>query len=294
MYKMIVIDMDGTLLNKDHIISKRTKATIKKAIAENKKVVIATGRAFAGTIPYVKELGLHKKGNYTISCGGSLCLDNETYEELYSIPIAYEDIMEILKISQAHDLHISTYTRNEIIVHQDHLFSAYDALINHVTYKIQDFSTLAKDAKYFKVNLVNEAPEIFHDIHGYFSTHHIDDTHLAKKPNYDKHLFEDLHFLPTAILQKYTLVHPFYYCIEVTRKECTKWYGVQQVAKAYGIHPKEIIAIGDSGNDVSMIKNAGLGVAMGNAFDYVKDVADIITKTNNEDGIADIIERYLL
>ena len=85
-----------------------------------------------------------------------------------------------------------------------------------------------------------------------------------------------------------------YYYTEITNTNVDKWYALENLAKKIGIRKEEIIAIGDNVNDLQMVKNAGLGVMMGNSAPYIKETADVVVKDNDNDGVAEAIEKYIL
>lgn len=294
MYKMIVLDMDGTLLNERQEISKENRIAIKKAVEKGVKVVLASGRAFYGMKPYLEELDLIKKGNYSISCSGALALDNFNHEILHEIPIEHSDLLKILRVSEDFDLDISAYTKESMLIHKNNLFSQYDAIANSVVLETVDFHKLKPETEIFKVNLINEAPQIREDIIKYFPSIKAESMDMREKPNFNINLLDELWRLPRDIIDHYTVVKSLPFCVEILDKRCNKAVGVEAVAKAFGIKRDEIICMGDSGNDLHMIEYAGLGIGMGNAYEQIKEVADEVTLTNEENGVAHIIEKYIL
>lgn len=294
MYKMLVLDLDGTLLNESQEISAGNKTAIEKALAKGIKVVLASGRSFEGIHTYNEQLHLNQKGLYTISCCGALTIDNVSYAELFSIPIEHSDLLQILNMCEEYDLDMSAYSRDKILIQTDHLFSKYDAIVNNSPLIKTDFHHLPDDLKLYKINLVNEAPQIRDAIVNYFPKLTISDVSMREKLNFNPNFLDEIEHFPAHIKESYTIVKALPFVVEILKKECNKSVAVEALAKEYGIKQSEIICIGDSGNDVHMIEYAGLGVAMANAFEEVKAVADVITRSNNDDGVAHIINKYLL
>lgn len=294
MFKMLVLDMDGTLLNERQEITKENINTIRKVIDNGIKVVLASGRSFEGMIPYLSQLDLIKENNYSIACSGALALNNQTHEVIHSMPIQNNDLSKIYNICETFDLDMSAYTKESIMIHRENLFSRYDAAANFTSLEMVDFQTLNSDIEVYKINLINEAEEISQQMRAYFPTIQLDKTHIRTKKNFNKELLNELWRFPEDIINQYTIVQPLSFCVEILNKDCNKAVGVKAVAKQYGIRREEIICIGDSGNDVHMIEFAGLGIAMGNAYEQVKAVADDITSSNQENGVAYAIEKYLL
>jgi Cof subfamily protein (haloacid dehalogenase superfamily) len=100
--------------------------------------------------------------------------------------------------------------------------------------------------------------------------------------------------LPQEVYEKYTVVRSAPFFLEFLNKEVNKGVGVEMLAKHLGVKREEVITMGDAGNDLHMIEYAGMGIAMGNAFDEVKEAANYITDSNNEDGVAKAIEKFVL
>lgn len=294
MYKMLVLDLDGTLLNEKQQISSQNIKSIKNAIKKGVKIVLASGRSYQGMLPFIKELGLDCEGCYTIACSGAVTIENKKDHVIHEIPLNHKDLLSILNICEDFDLDMSAYTNDSIIVHQDNLFSRYDAVANYTKLQLVDFYQMDQQSSVFKVNLINEDVSIMNKIVNYFPTIQLSSLSMRKKKGFNPNFLHELWRFPSHILENYTIVQPLPFCVEIMNKQCNKSVGVEVVASKYGISREEIVCVGDSGNDIHMIKYAGLGVAMGNAIDQVKKNADVITKTNEEDGVSQVIEEYFL
>lgn len=294
MYKMLVLDMDGTLLNEKQEISDVNKVAIKKIIDKGIKVVLASGRAYPGLISYLKELDLYEKGNYTIACSGALVMENVTEKIIYEEHIKPEDLALIHVVCEKLDLDISGYTIKDMLIHHENLFTRYDAIANKMKIKVVDFENLDKDEKIYKLNIINESLDVRQSMIDYFPTIFPQDMTIREKPKFNKHALSELWRFPEEIVNKYTIVRPLPFCIELLDKNSNKAVGVSVVAKKYGIHMDEIISMGDSGNDVHMLEEVGLGVAMANARSEAKEAANEVTLSNEENGVAVIIEKYFL
>ena len=107
-------------------------------------------------------------------------------------------------------------------------------------------------------------------------------------------LQEAINNLPEYLYEKYTIVRSAPFFLEFLNKEVNKGVGVEALANSLGIKREEVICMGDAGNDEHMIRYSGFGVAMGNAFEEIKAVADFVTKSNNEDGVAYVIDQFVL
>lgn len=294
MYKMLVLDMDGTLLNEAQEISDVNRIAIKAAVKKGIKVVLASGRAYPGLKAYLKELDLDHEGTYTISCSGALVMENVTENIIYEEHIKSEDLARIHMVCEKLDLDMSGYTINDMVVHHDNLFTKYDAIANKMDIKVVDFENLDENEKIYKLNIINESVDVRQSMIDYFPTIKPDSLDIREKPNFNKHALSELWRFPEDIVNGYTLVRPLPFCIELLDKHSNKAVGVSIVAEKYGISIDEIICMGDSGNDVHMLEEAGLGVAMANARTEAKNAADEVTVSNEENGVAVIINKYFL
>ena len=293
-YKMIVLDMDGTLLNEEQKISKRNEKAIKAAIKKGIKVVIATGRSFKGLIPYLEQLEMIEEGEYTIACSGALAVDNATHELVYEYPIDHQDIRTIVNFCDEHELDINLYTKETLVIGQDHLFSRYDSVANKAELEVLDLYNLPSDLEVFKITVVNESRENKQEIIDYFPTYEVPMIELREKKSFNPNFVKEAWRFPEEIKERYFIAQPLPFTLEVFDKKCNKAVGVEEIRKKYGLKQDEIICVGDSGNDHHMIEYAGLGIAMGNAHDEIKAIADELTGNNNEDGVAMVIEKYFL
>jgi len=172
----------------------------------------------------------------------------------------------LYNLSKNLKVNILASTENSVISPKETKYTRYEAEINHIPNDIIAVDEVEGNTIIVKVMFVDE-PKIIEDI-------------MAK--------------IPEEVRRKYTIVRsaPFY--LEFLHKSVNKGSGVAALAEKLNIKQEEVICIGDAGNDIHMIKYAGLGVAMGNAFPEVKRVANFITKTNEQDGVAYIINKFIL
>ncbi|WP_066870642.1 Cof-type HAD-IIB family hydrolase [Clostridium mediterraneense] len=267
MYKLIAIDMDGTLLNKEGKISKKNRQAINKATENGVKVVITTGRSFSGIERFLDELGLNKQGEYALVCNGGAAYNCYTREVITSVGLKGKDLHIINEINKGLNLKIQAYTLDLCFANEENKFTKFER--EHIGSKIEiiDFcKDIKEDDDIMKVLLLEE-PEI---------------------------LDEKIKMLPEEIKERYALVKSLPMTLEIMNKECNKGFGLEKLIKELGVKREEVVSIGDEQNDFEMIKFAGLGVAMGNASEKIKEIADYITKTNEEDGVAHVIEKFVL
>lgn len=266
MYKMVAIDMDGTLLRPDHTISERTKKTIQKAKDKGIKIVLASGRPLEGLKKYLKELDLISEEDYVLGFNGALVQNTKTKKIIKRNVLKGNDLAYLYSISKKLGVNIHAFTQEGCITPVMNKYSELEGTMNEIPVKVTEFNNIKKEEDIIKVMMVDE-PEI---------------------------LDKAIENLPSDVYEKYTVVKSAPYFLEFLNKDANKGEGVKALANHLNISPKEIICIGDAGNDVHMIEFAGLGVAMGNAFEEVKEIADYITKSNENDGVAKVIEKFIV
>jgi len=267
MYKLIALDMDGTLLTTDKKVSKRTEAALKAAEAKGVKIVLASGRPLIGLNRYLEELNLLKGDDYVLSFNGGLVQNTKTEEIVSKISLKGSDLKYIYKISKELNINIHAFSAKEgLISPKISKYTEHEAEINGIDINIKDFYEVDDDDDIIKVMMID--PQEILD------------------PAIEK--------LPNEIYEKYSVFKSAPFFLEFTHKEVDKGLGLKKLGEHLGIKREEIIACGDAGNDFSMVKYAGLGVAMENAIPEVKKVADFITTSNDEDGIAKVIEKFIL
>lgn len=266
MYKLIALDMDGTLLNEDKKISKTNFEAIKIARKKGIKVVLATGRPTKGIEKYLKELDLIHDNEYAVSFNGAVVQEVKTGKVIAKKTMTLDDLKYFYKLSKTLGVNIHALTPNSCITPKINEYSELEATMNNIPLEVKDFDSLDISTTIVKVMFVD----------------------------HEEKLSEVIKNLPSELYDKYTIVRSAPFFLEFLNKKVNKGYGVELLANKLGIKPHEVICIGDAENDVHMIKFAGLGVAMGNAFPEVKKIADYVTKTNQEDGVAHVINKFVI
>lgn len=266
MYKLIALDMDGTLLREDKTISKNTNKAIQRAKSKGVKVVLTTGRPIDGVKRYLNELDLINDNDYAIAYNGALVQNTKTKEILAKTLMSLKDIEYLYKLSQELKVNIHALTDYSCITPTWNKYSQIEVDINDIPLELVDFNNIDKNTTIVKIMFVDE-------------------------PDY---LSEVIARLPKEVYEKYSVLRSAPYFLEFLDKKVNKGAGVGILAKELNIKPEEVICVGDAGNDLHMIKFAGLGVAMDNAFPEVKEVADYITLSNEDDGVAHVINKFIL
>ncbi|ATD54507.1 sugar-phosphatase [Clostridium chauvoei] len=267
MYKLIALDMDGTLLREDKSISERTKLAIQKAREKGVTVVLATGRPIEGVSRYLEILDMYRDNDYVLSYNGALVQKTKSKEVVSKVSLKGQDVHDLYKLSKENGVNIHAFSEIQgLITPKISKYTEVEATINGIDVSEKDFNSIDKEEVIAKIMMIDE-PEI---------------------------LAPATENLPKEIYEKYTVVRSTPYFLEFLNKDANKGTGLELLAKHLGIKREEVIAMGDAGNDLHMIEYAGLGVAMGNSFEEVKEAADYITATNEEDGVAKVIEEFVL
>lgn len=290
MYKLITIDLDGTLLNKYGEVTEYTKNVIKKTTDKGVLVVLASGRISESVLMIAKEIGANK---YYISGNGSVLYDMQKDEIIYENYLNKEKVLEIIELCDKNSIYYNIYTENAVLaksLNYNVAFYNYENTKKSSDKKtdiniVEDMYSYIKNSninKFLKITICDESKIVFSSI-------------IKKIKNIeDIDVLEVSHMSQKKIKTGTKEVEVGYFYTEVSSKNVDKWFAIEKVMQIENIKKEEVMALGDNNNDIIMIKNAGLGVAMGHSNDEVKKVADYITENNNEDGVAKAIEKYVL
>lgn len=267
MYKLIALDMDGTLLNENKKVSEKNKEALRKAKELGVYVVLASGRPIDGLLKFLEELELLGEDDYVLSYNGCLVQKTKSREVVCDVTIKGSDLKYLKGLADEAGLNIHAFSKEKgLITPKKNKYTSYEAHHNGIDFHINDFEDVADDEEIIKVMMIDE-PEI---------------------------LDEGIKKLPNEIYEKYNVAKSAPFFLEFFNKKASKGVGVKLLAEHLGIKKDEVIAVGDEMNDFPMIEYAGLGVAMGNACDKVKEIANYITDTNDNDGVAKVIEEFIV
>lgn len=268
MYKLVAIDIDGTLMNDRKEITKEVNDAIQAAKAKGVKVVICTGRPIVGVQSIMEELKLNEEEDYVITFNGALVQNTYSKDVESQITLTYENLKELYELSlKLHSpLHFfdteNLYTPNKEISR----YTIHEAHINQIPLHYRPIDEVPKDMLIPKVMFIDE-PERLNTI-------------IAN--------------IPESFWDKYTFVKSTPFFLEILDPRVSKGNAVRLLAEKLSIKQEEVICIGDGENDLSMIEYAGCGVAMANAESVVKEAAQFHTLSNNENGVAYAIEKLVL
>lgn len=283
MIKLVAIDLDGTLLNSYGQVSDTNRVALKKLQERGLNIVLASGRSTNSVKNIANEIGDNK---YIICGNGSLIYDLQKEEIIYDKFIEKKKALQIIEICEQNSIYYNVYTENMVIA---------KTLENNVLFYHQENAN-KPESKKTKINLVDNIYEYVQKLENEnILKFTISDNssiifnsiirRLRDIKNID--VLDVAHMSRKIIKSGTEEVSINYYYTEITSKNVDKWNAIEWLANELEIKREEIMAIGDNINDKMMIENAGQGVAMGNSAPYIKEIADKVVSSNNEDGVAE-------
>lgn len=289
MYKLIAIDLDGTMLNQYGMITQKTKETIKKVQEKGIEVIIASGRGINSVKNFAKEIESNK---YFISGNGAIIYDIKNNQIIYEDTLKKSKALDIIKICKENSIYYNVYTENGIIAEKLNYNTLYYHKENankeeenkthiNIVQDIYDY-ILQRNEKILKIMICDNNKTVFNSI-----------TKKIKEIS-DIEILEVSHMSRKIIKQGTEEIALEYFYTEVTATNVNKWKALQKLMQKIDVKAEELIAIGDNTNDIKMLENAGLGIAMGESAPEIKEKAKIVTETNDEDGVAKALERIIL
>ncbi len=263
-YKMLVLDLDDTLLNDEYCISERNKKCLIEAQQKGIYVVLASGRPTSAMMRYSIELELANFGSYMISYNGAIITDLKNNKTIFEQSLTKEEIHDLHDFSINNNLHIITYKDDQII-------SESESEYINIEQKITGMPILKVPC--FKSEIVSSAVKCI----------------LLQEPIYLK----DKAFILKAQKKHLSVAISKPFFLEVMPKGIDKAASLHRLAGLLNIKQSEIIAIGNAENDLSMIEYAGLGIWVDNVTPDIRDKANAIVASNNNDGVAQAVEQYI-
>lgn len=269
-YKIIALDMDGTLLSSNKHILKETREAIGKAVRAGKDVVIATGRA----VSEVEDCSDGLEGiRYAVCASGAVVYDRLKQRIIYRK--GFEEALQrtILRTAVEEDAMAyctsngKMFAEAERLKHlEDYNMDVYSDMVNRVFVKVENIweTCVVEGMSLEKINL------------------------YSKTVSMQERLFKKLQGLPV------TIAFAEGNSLEISPEGVTKAFGLQRLCEHLSLSSKELIAVGDADNDKEMLKYAGLSVAMGNAVPAIRNMCDVIVADNDHNGCAEAIMKYLL
>ena len=292
MYKLIAIDLDGTMLNSYSEIGIHTKDVLNKAIQNGIEIVIASGRT-VDSIKSITDEILDKK--YIIAGNGSIIYDLKQNSILYEKYISKIKALNIINICEENNITYSIYTNKAIVAnslkhnvlyyYKENLKKKPDKKTNIVLVSdvVNYVKSMPKDEKVIKILISDNSKSVFSAI-------------LRKMQEIENINVLDVSHMSRKIINNGSQeISLEYFYTEITEENVDKWYALELLIKKLNIDKKDVIAIGDNVNDIKMLENCGVGIAMKNAVPCVCEIADCITDyDNNNDGVGYAIEKFLM
>lgn len=269
--KLILSDIDGTILNDDNVIDTDLKQAVKRLGQKNVPFVLASARSPEGMLPIAKELDVLDN---PIACyNGALVvkdLDKKDFTTILSHELDANDVKNINDIiqNQYPTVSVNLYSGSDWYVGSIDKWVKIEADITKMTPVVTDLERLisAHKVPVHKLLLIGEPDEISQALQHLRNDEFADSSFYLSKPNY----------------------------LEITNSHVSKEKALRELAKVYGLSLDKTMTLGDNFNDVPMLKLAGLGVAMQNAPAEVKKCANVVTGSNNKNGVSEAIEKYVL
>ena len=268
-YEIIVLDLDGTLTNRDKVITPKTKECLMELQERGKKIVLASGRPTPGVLPLARELELAKYGSYILSFNGGRITNCKTGEIIFSRSLPQEANQKIIRLAEKEQVGLLSYDE-----------AGAKLLTNQ------------SDSPYAKLEARINGMELVQ----------VDDMEAAIAYPVPKYLMmEDGDYLAmveprvkAAMGKNFSVYRSEPFFLEVLPRGIDKAQSLERLLAHIGLTREQMIACGDGYNDLTMIQYAGLGVAMENAVLPVRKAADFITYSNNDDGVAHVVEKFML
>ncbi|MEW5866278.1 MAG: Cof-type HAD-IIB family hydrolase [Bacillota bacterium] len=261
--KLVAIDVDFTLIGTDLKIGDRPKNAVRAAVRAGCVVTLASGRMFRATVPFAEELGIDAP---LITYDGALIKTAGTHEVISHRPVPLEQAREVLFYAQARGLHVNVYIDDVLYVERYN-----EEALSYMAHAKVDAATVGNLADF-----VTEPPTKL--------------LIIAAEAEVDR-------LLPRVKAEfgaRLHVVRSMPRFIELTAGGVSKGTALAILAQRLGVPREEVMAVGDSENDISMLEYAGVGVAVGNAQRHVKEAADYVTEGESGDGVAEAIARFVL
>jgi len=264
-YKMLVLDLDDTLLRDDYSISSRNRELLIQAQEQGVIVVLASGRPTPAMVRYAEELNLAQYNSYMISFNGAVVTSMQSNEVLFETSLTQKEIHSIYDFSVDNNVHIITYSDKGVISETHSEYIDVELKLTGIPHhKVPSF----------KSEITSSAIKCI----------------LLEHPDYLKKVEKKLKAERTDL--SVSRSKPFF--LEVMPQGIDKAASIDLLAKKLDIKQSEVIAVGNAGNDLTMVQYAGLGIWVDNVSDDLRHHADYIVASNENDGVAEVIERFIL
>lgn len=264
--KALVLDIDGTLTNSEKRITPATRQAIRNILEQGHKVVLASGRPAFGMGRYADELELKYYGGYLLSHNGARVLDYGSGKVLFQKALPLELLPDLYAFAEKNGCGLATHSEDTVIsAFAPDEYVSLEARINGMPVK----------------EVENFADYVDFDIYKCFMTAEGEKAAILEKE------------LQKSCGSRASVYRSEAFFIEIVPRDVDKGDSLAKLMDVIGIRQEDVVCCGDGFNDISMIRYAGVGVAMGNAQPPVKEAADYVTAGNDEDGLVQVIERFM-
>ena len=268
MIKLVAIDMDGTLLNSKKELLEETKQYFKDFHKKETEtlLVLCTGRPETGIRPYLKDLGYLEENHYIISQNGANIYESRTGKRVMDAFLDSDAIQKWIELGKKHGISVMGAGVDYYYCFDQEPTEWMEFDVKLVSGKLKRIPTKESlNTDFYKILLMGDEEQL-----NEFET-----------------------FIPQEWRDEFYVVRSQKYLVEVLTKGVNKAFGLEKLAQKLNILPSEIAAIGDAANDVEMLEYAGLAIAMGNASEEVKAISDIVTDTNENNGVIKAIDQLI-
>ena len=274
--KVIIMDVDGTLTNSKKLIPEETKSALIKAQENGAILILASGRPTSGLIDFAKELNMEHHHGLLVSFNGSKVIDCETNKVLFNETMSIEEGQAVLE-------HMKKFNVKPMIIKDNYMY-VNDVFDNEIEINGEPFNIIQYESRGGKFKLCEK------DDLASFADYPLNKILIAGDPEYLKENYKAI-MEPFKDKLSCMFTAPFYF--EFTANGIDKAKALDTVLIPMGYNREEMIAFGDGQNDASMLKYAGIGVAMDNAVEELKNIADEITLSNEDNGIAVSLRKHM-
>lgn len=267
-YKMLVVDIDGTLVDSDGNISSEDREAVAKARSLGIRVSLSTGRGIKASLSVIDQLALD---GYHIFCDGALISSPHDGKEVYAQPLSQAAVTDMIDFAHRHGVDLELFSTTNYFAERETWSTEAHREFFGVEATLVDFDELHEE-RIIKGGLVTINPQ-----------------EAAKASEFCRHFEGRLHFSYAR-----APAYPDVDFINIIAPDVSKGKALEALASFLGLSLAEVMAVGDGTNDISLLTSAGLGVAMGNARDEVKAVADQVTLDVDHSGLAAAINKFLV
>lgn len=270
MYKLVVSDMDGTLLMNHTEISEYNKKAIKEITKKGVIFVLATGRLYGSARIYAKQLELNTP---IIACNGGIIRNSLDKKILFDAPIERPSCVQVFDLLKSTDTYFHFYGADTF----------YTEKVRNKSFRFSQWNATLPEEDKIDIQEIDDVYEVFEKDNVYKILIHL-----------NKNLRKNYYIDELNKISNITITSSWHDNLEICGKNVNKGNAVRRFSQQLNILPHEIICIGDNLNDLSMIEYAGLGIAMDNAEEEVKKAADYIAPANDADGVGKVLEKFIL